>query len=160
MTTKELLEDISNKFETLSGIIAYENKSKLDKRYYEDLCFEVDEFVKELRNGKIQEELEASIRKELLDEYAQMSRDDEDYYPDTERMQEIIKELEASITKRMQEIIKELEASIRKEVEDKLMRAWDDMEHRGIKFCENDDWRNYKFVRNSIRDIIQGIDIK
>ena len=34
MTTKELLEDISNKFETLSGIIAYENKSNLDKSYY------------------------------------------------------------------------------------------------------------------------------
>lgn len=37
--------------------------------------------------------------KELLDEYAQMSRDDEDYYPDTERMQEIIQELETSIRK-------------------------------------------------------------
>lgn len=57
---------------------------------------------------------------------------------------------------RNQEIEKELEASIRKEVEDKLMRAWDDMEHKGIKFCENDDWRNYKFVRNSIRNIINN----
>ena len=119
--------------------------------------------------------------KTLLDEYAGCFRVvdncESDAYicemckGDEKRMQEIAQELEASIRK---DTIAEmraldvatlpergvLEQKIRKEVEDKLMMAWDDMEHKGIKFCENDDWRNYKFVRNSIRDIIKGIDIK
>ena len=45
-------EDLINKFESLSGYLRHENKSKLDKDFYNDLCDEVDEFCKELRENE------------------------------------------------------------------------------------------------------------
>ncbi len=42
-------------------------------------------------------------------------------------------------------------------VEKGLMKKFDDMELNGVKFTENDNWRNYKFVRNNIRDFINEL---
>ena len=42
-------EDLINKFESLSGFLRKENKLKIDKDFYNDLCDEVDEFVEEMR---------------------------------------------------------------------------------------------------------------
>jgi len=45
-------KDLINKFETLSGFLRHENKSKLDKSFYNDLCDEVDEFCEDLRSNE------------------------------------------------------------------------------------------------------------
>ena len=44
-------QDLINKIETLNGYLKYENTKKLDKKFYNDLCEEVDEFVKELKDN-------------------------------------------------------------------------------------------------------------
>jgi len=63
-TVEELFDDIGNKFETLSGIIQYENKNKLDKTYYNDLCVEINEFVKEVKSDKFIQEVKSQVRDE------------------------------------------------------------------------------------------------
>lgn len=45
-------DDLINKFESLSGYLRHENKSKLDKQFYDDLCDEVDEFCEEMKNNE------------------------------------------------------------------------------------------------------------
>lgn len=45
-------EDLISKFESINGYLRYENKSKIDKTFYNDLCDEVDEFVEEMRNNE------------------------------------------------------------------------------------------------------------
>ena len=45
-------EDLINKFETINGYLRHENKSKLDKKFYNDLCDEVDEFIQEMKDNE------------------------------------------------------------------------------------------------------------
>jgi len=46
-------QDLVNKFESLSGYLRHENKTKIDKSFYDDLCDEVDEFCKELSENEV-----------------------------------------------------------------------------------------------------------
>lgn len=47
-------EDLANKLECLSGYLRYENKIKIDKSFYDNLCDESDEFCKRLREEKLE----------------------------------------------------------------------------------------------------------
>jgi hypothetical protein len=47
-------QDLINKFESLSGYLRHENKHKLDKEFYDDLCDEVDEFCKDLSENEVE----------------------------------------------------------------------------------------------------------
>jgi len=51
-------EDLINKFESLSGYLRYENERKWDKTFYNDLCDEVEDFCKELRESEVEFEQE------------------------------------------------------------------------------------------------------
>ena len=46
-------QDLINKFESLSGYLRHENKTKIDKSFYDDLCDEIDEFCKELSENEV-----------------------------------------------------------------------------------------------------------
>lgn len=47
-------DDLINKIEALNGFLREENKRKLDKTFYNDLCNEVDEFVSELKESNVE----------------------------------------------------------------------------------------------------------
>jgi len=47
-------EDLINKIESLNGYLRYENERKIDKSFYNDLCDEVDEFCKELKENEVE----------------------------------------------------------------------------------------------------------
>jgi len=47
-------EDLINKVETLVGEIENLSKTRLDRRYYEDLMEEVNEWIEDLRHSKVE----------------------------------------------------------------------------------------------------------
>ena len=47
-------EDLINKIETLNGFLRHENKKKIDPKFYNDLCDEVDEFIEEIKNNEVE----------------------------------------------------------------------------------------------------------